>query len=226
MVRNWGKVAVLLDGGYVIKRLRATCHRSPTAADIKHLVANLTRSTSQIPAPTLYRILFYNAGPYRGSATNPISRQTTDFSNTRMARRNQQLLERLALCEDFAVRRGELSFRGWRIGESATRSFKQDPTKVLAAQDLVPDLVQKGVDMRIGLDIAALALKRLVTTVILVTGDADMIPAMRFARREGLRVGLCALGFTGIRSELRANADFILDWKPKGSPPAPPTARR
>ena len=74
--------------------------------------------------------------------------------------------------------------------------------------------------MRIGLDLAALALKRLVTTVVIVTGDADMIPAMKFARREGLRVGLCRLGFSGIRRALRAHADFILDW-PEARPSAP-----
>ena len=64
--------------------------------------------------------------------------------------------------------------------------------------------------MRIGLDLAALALKRLVETVVVVTGDADMVPAMRFARREGLRVGLCTLGVQ-VRSDLGAHADFVLE---------------
>ncbi len=79
--------------------------------------------------------------------------------------------------------------------------------------------------MRMGLDIAALALKRLVETVILVTGDADMVPAMRFARREGLRVGLCTLDHPRIRRELRAQADFILKWSPPAlADPAAPVA--
>ena len=49
--------------------------------------------------------------------------------------------------------------------------------------------------MRIGLDVAALALKRLVGAVVLVSGDADMVPALRFARREGLRTYLHTMGF-------------------------------
>ena len=65
--------------------------------------------------------------------------------------------------------------------------------------------------MRIGLDIAALALKRLVETIVLVTGDADMVPAMRFARREGLRVGVCTLGFHGAPGPLITDADFVMD---------------
>lgn len=215
--RDLGKVAILLDGGYVIARLRRSYGRSPTLADINHLVADLGKPISGA-APRLYRALFYNADPFRGVVTNPISGVTTDFSKTQVARRNEQLMMGIALSRDFALRRGELSFNGWRIGESATRAFKKDPAKTLEARDLVPDIVQKGVDVRIGLDVAALALKRLVDTVILVTGDADMIPAMRLARREGLQVGLCALGFSGIRAELRAAADFVLDWKPRKRP--------
>lgn len=47
-------------------------------------------------------------------------------------------------------------------------------------------LRQKGVDMRIGIDIAALALKKQVDTLILVAGDSDFVPAAKLARREGI----------------------------------------
>lgn len=50
-----------------------------------------------------------------------------------------------------------------------------------------PDLRQKGVDMRIGLDIASITLKRLASTIVLVAGDADFVPAAKLARREGLQ---------------------------------------
>src|SRR5208283_486660 len=55
---------------------------------------------------------------------------------------------------------------------------------------------QKGVDMRIGLDIAAIAFKHQADQIVLVAGDSDFVPAAKLARREGL--------------------DFILDpmWKP------------
>lgn len=49
------------------------------------------------------------------------------------------------------------------------------------------DLRQKGVDMRVGLDIASITLKRLASTIILVAGDADFVPAAKLARREGLQ---------------------------------------
>lgn len=207
-----GKVAVLMDGGYVVKRLGSHYRRYPTPFDVRRLAGKM--APSRPPAQQLYRVLFYTADPYRGQERHPISGREIDFSTTPLAQNSDWLLDGLEQSPNFAVRRGDLIFRGWRIGESAQRAFEADPTKNLEESDLVPHLVQKGVDMRIGLDIAAMALKRLVNTIVILTGDADMVPAMRLARREGLRVGLCSLGFRGVRSELRAHADFEVKWSP------------
>lgn len=49
------------------------------------------------------------------------------------------------------------------------------------------DLRQKGVDMRIGLDIASVTLKKLAHTIVLIAGDADFVPAAKLARREGVQ---------------------------------------
>lgn len=40
--------------------------------------------------------------------------------------------------------------------------------------------------MRIGLDIASLAYKRLVDQIVLIAGDSDFVPAAKHARREGI----------------------------------------
>lgn len=47
-------------------------------------------------------------------------------------------------------------------------------------------LKQKGVDMRIGIDIASIALKKQAGTIVLVAGDSDFVPAAKLARREGI----------------------------------------
>lgn len=49
----------------------------------------------------------------------------------------------------------------------------------LTDADFAPIFEQKGVDMRIGLDIATFAERRSVERVLLVSGDTDMIPAMK-----------------------------------------------
>lgn len=47
-------------------------------------------------------------------------------------------------------------------------------------------LRQKGVDMRIGLDIASITLKKQADTIILISGDSDFVSAAKLARREGV----------------------------------------
>ncbi len=63
----------------------------------------------------------------------------------------------------------------------------------LTDRDFFLGLEQKAVDMRIGMDIAALSLKKQANTIVLVTGDADFVPALKLARREGMRVVLDSL---------------------------------
>jgi uncharacterized LabA/DUF88 family protein len=49
----------------------------------------------------------------------------------------------------------------------------------------------------------------MVDIIVVVTGDSDLVPAFRFARREGVRVFLDHMGH-GVRRELKAHADIII----------------
>jgi uncharacterized LabA/DUF88 family protein len=92
---------------------------------------------------------------------------------------------------NFAVRLGEtIRERGWVMKE---KTHKDLLNKRRAVDDLTDDdfdvgIRQKAVDMRIGVDVTSLTLKRQVDTIILVAGDADFVPAAKLARREGVRV--------------------------------------
>ena len=108
----------------------------------------------------------------------------------------------------FAVRRGVVSCQGWKLGDGALRSISKNP-RAIAPHDLIPDLKQKGVDMRIGLDMAWLATKRIVEAVVLVTGDSDFIAAMKLARKEGLRIYLETMGHP-VYVQLKVHADIVL----------------
>jgi uncharacterized LabA/DUF88 family protein len=82
-----------------------------------------------------------------------------------------------------------------------------------AWRDLVPDdlklaLRQKGVDMRIGIDITTLTLKRQVDTIILVTGDSDFVPAAKVARREGVEFILDPL-WQSVNDDLHEHVDGV-----------------
>ena len=109
-----------------------------------------------------------------------------------------------------AIRRGELVFRGWALSSAVNEQLISGKRKRITASDLRPNIEQKGVDTRIGLDIASLAFKKIVTGVVVVTGDADMVPALKLARREGLSVYLDRMEMGGCR-ELCIHSDVVLD---------------
>lgn len=48
--------------------------------------------------------------------------------------------------------------------------------------------------MKIGVDIASLALKRFVDKIVLISGDSDFVPAAKLARREGIDFVLDPMG--------------------------------
>lgn len=74
-------------------------------------------------------------------------------------------------------------------------------------------LRQKGVDMRIGLDIASMALKQQADTLILVTGDSDFVPAAKLARREGMEFIVDPL-WQRVSDDLHEHVDGIISVFP------------
>ena len=186
--------------------LKARLRRYPTADDIESLCNQLQEKISNYD---LLRIYFYDAPPATGKLTNPIDGSSLDLSQTDQYSHGESLLDKLEMKPHFAVRRGEAIAHGWKLGLKAVRSLK-NRQRELQAKDVVPDIEQKGVDLRIGLDIARLALRGMVRAIIIVTGDSDLVPAFKFARREGVRIYLNYLGHS-VRRDLKAHADVILD---------------
>lgn len=201
------KVAILMDGGFVKKKLYQKHNRFPTVQDITGLSQNIMQNPL-LKGKELLRVYFYDAPPYEGTVVNPMDRTRTNYSATQQATQNLNLLRNLELQPNFAVRRGLLKSSGWKLGKRALQALSQNP-RPLVANDLVPDLKQKGVDMRIGLDIAWLSIKRIVESVVLITGDSDFVPAMKVSRKEGIIVYLETLGHP-VFNELKVHADIVL----------------
>ena len=153
---------------------------------------------------------YYTAEPLCRTAVHPLDATVIDFAKTSVFRLNTRLIDAMEHEPDVAVRRGTLAHQGWEIGGAAIAELLSRRKTTIVPKDVIPKIQQKGVDMRIGLDIASLALKRLVAAIVVVSGDADLVPAMKLARREGLRVFLDTLGRTSVRSELKVHADRVL----------------
>lgn len=84
----------------------------------------------------------------------------------------------------------------------------------LKDSDFVPHLRQKGVDMRIGLDIASITLKKQANTIVLVSDDSDFVPAAKLARREGVTFILDPL-WQNVPPDLLEHIDGLRSGFPK-----------
>ncbi len=82
------------------------------------------------------------------------------------------------------------------------------PQAPLTDADFKPDFEQKGVDMRIGPDIAAYAANHAVKRIILVSNDTDCVPALKYGRRAGLQTVLIEPPKVRLAPELLAHIDF------------------
>jgi len=74
--------------------------------------------------------------------------------------------------------------------------------------------------MRIGLDIASLAYKKLVDKIVLISGDSDFVPAAKLARREGIDFVLDPM-WNHINPDLHEHIDGLHSTCPK--PPIAPS---
>jgi uncharacterized LabA/DUF88 family protein len=202
-----GKYAVLIDGGFIKKKLQERHKHFPTVSEIQTEVDRI-KTHDLLKAFSLLRVYFCDAPPASGIITNPLDGRRIDHSATSNHASNTSLQQTLEMQPDFALRSGETAVHGWSLGNMAFKSLLKKP-RPLVSRDLVPDIEQKGVDLRIGLDIARLSLRQLVDIIVVVTGDSDMVPAFKFARREGIRVYLDHMGH-GVRRELKAHVDVLL----------------
>ncbi len=204
------RYAILLDGGFVTRKLKESLGRPATADDIMALCDDI-RANAHLKHYELLRIYYYDAPPSGETIKQPVSGEEFHLSSTERYRHAQSLYDQLELKDGVAIRMGEtrLTPQQWKMKPRSAKQLIKEPRKV-EDRDFDLDIGQKGVDIRIGLDMARLALRDTVRAVAVVTGDSDFVPAFKFVRREGVKVMLCTLGHKGARRELKAHADFVL----------------
>ena len=143
---------------------------------------------------TIHRFYIYDCEPLSsGRVVKPISKVTYELRDTQTYQFRKAILEELKQQPLFAVRLGKISGKKeWRLKTNVLNDVIKGQRDIssLSDDDFVLDIKQKGVDMKIGLDIASLSLKKQVEKIILITGDSDFVPAIKMARREGIIVQL------------------------------------
>jgi uncharacterized LabA/DUF88 family protein len=186
---------VLIDGGHLRALVKLAKIKYEPAYIEKVALASVSADEE------ILRVLYYDCAPFNGRVKRPISGTRHEFKS------DDQWLRDVAAKDLFAVRRGALKFRGWKPKTPPTRPAAQKLTVTDA--DFVPDFEQKGVDMRIGLDMATFSEKRSVDRIVLISADTDCVPAMKHVRKAGLQVVLIALPKSKLSQEMLWHADFL-----------------
>lgn len=184
------RIAILIDGGHlrVIVKKAGLKYNGDYIAKVAAACAKGSEE--------LFRIFYYDCPPFVGEAKLPVSGTKKVFDG------KDGWLKSLASKDQFAVRLGVLKFRGFKPKHIPISD------KPLTDDDFIPDFEQKGVDMRIGLDIATFCNTKAVDRIVLITNDTDCIPAMKHARIARLQVVLMRFPGQNVAPELLHHADF------------------
>ncbi|MFA7444327.1 MAG: NYN domain-containing protein [Flavobacteriaceae bacterium] len=196
------RTAILIDGGFFIRRYKyIQGYESSDSPEVvaKNIVSycfrhiqriNNYREKYNLPPTELYRIFYYDAEPFDGDSKNPITGKSISFKKTDLYKFRHTLFSELKKQRKIALRLGFLknSSKEWQIKSRHTVPLLKGEITIadLRLDDIEFPLSQKGVDMKVGLDIATLSFKEQVQQIILIAGDSDFVPAAKFARREGV----------------------------------------
>lgn len=164
------RVIIQIDGGH----LRAHARRDSLDYSVD-FIEDFCHALLQ-KDEELIRAFYYDCRPYQGEAPQPISGEPFQFKS------GGGWLDELASRDYLCVRTGVLKFRGWKPKGLPL------PTSGLSDQDFRPDFEQKGIDLRIGLDLNQIIDRKSADRVILVSADTDLIPAMALVRHAGLQL--------------------------------------
>lgn len=216
-------VAIFVDAGFFTRIFTQSADPNMTAEPEKlakamwhYWIKHVDRRNGE----ALYRIFFYDCPPLSHKVHHPITNKLIDFSKSNITIYKNKLHEALLRQPFVACRMGHLNSSGneWGfIRQDSTHSFKKLVRGDVDPKNINPNNVslrprQKGVDMKLGIDIASVVLKKLANKIVLISGDSDFVPAAKLARVEGAHFILDAMGRTvkgGLAEHIDGLKSFI-----------------
>jgi hypothetical protein len=194
------ETVVMIDGAFIRKKFRSAKKSDISVPDLQKIVENIFIAAS-IPSNN-YRVYFYDCKPCSEKTSLPISHTVYDFEAKPQYAKGMALIKGIKMLPFYAVREGVLSFNGWTLKPAC---YGMNP---LTDDCFTPNLKQKGVDIKIGLDVAWVSFNHIASSIIMITGDSDFVPVIKTARRNGVFVYLFTLGHN-VKKELLENVDVV-----------------
>ena len=217
------KAAVLVDGGFYRKRAYHYWGDKKPTERADELMKYVFRHLDKKDGPCtreLYRIFYYDCPPMERTVFHPLH-GNIEFRKLPGYTWALDFFDELKKRRKVALRMGRLSDTGayYELTPDATKRVVAGRTKVseLDDADFRVAFKQKGVDMRMGVDISSLAYEGIVDQVILIAGDSDFVPAAKAARRKGIDFILDPMG-NQIGDDLFEHIDGMESFIREGDP--------
>lgn len=192
--------AILVDGGFYRRRSYSCFGDKSPQERADELEEYCKRHLTERKGywHQLYRVFYYDCLPIEKKVYNPLTKKQVDLSKSPTYNWSNEFYDCLKKKRKFALRYGKLADgqAHYNLTEKAFRRLCNGTLKFenIEEKDCILNVEQKGVDMKIGLDIASLAYKHQVNQIILISGDSDFVSAAKLARREGIDFILDPLG--------------------------------
>lgn len=222
------KTAILVDGGFYRKRAMSLWGKKEPKDRAEELFKYAFKHISKKDGPferELYRIFYYDCPPIERVVYHPLLKKNIEFGKEATYQWTNDFFNCLKEKRKMALHLGRLSDYHAHYNLSPEKIKKLCAGSItvddLEERDFSISFKQKGVDMRMGVDITSLAYEGIVSQIILVSGDSDFVPAAKAARRKGIDFILDPMG-NDINADLFEHIDgkeyFIDDpCRPNGA---------
>lgn len=216
------ETAIMVDGAFYQKRAKSLFGEKSPKDRAEELERYCRKHINRYGDRHLYRVFYYDCPPSENVVFNPLTQKGVPLSKTPLCKWTKEFHEELTHKRKFALRMGELleTQGGYSLKPDALKALMSGKKTLedLADSDISLNIRQKGVDMKLGLDIASLAHGRIVNQIIMIAGDSDFVPAAKMARREGIDFILDPM-WNPISKSLNEHIDGLEQCSPKPACP-------
>lgn len=222
--------AILVDGAFYRKRANYYIGEVSPEQRAKELMNHCHKllAADKFEKRNLYRIFYYDCPPIDKNIYHPLTKKSVNLGKSKDYAWMNSFLDELKHQRKVALRLGRLSENEltYNLKNESLKNLMNGKiqTSDLTESDFYCNIEQKGVDMRIGIDISSLAFKKQVNQIILISGDSDFVPASKQARREGIDFILNPLG-APIKKDLFEHIDGLIGRIPQPLPEDPEHAK-
>lgn len=224
------KVAVLVDAAFFLKRLNFFKRRYFSAEPeltpkqvvqvLNHCIKRHLNDGNSNTYQHLYRVFYYDSPPLDIKVHYPLinsgetTRRVLDFAKQPETMHRNEILAEVKKQRKFALRLGTIKHdKQWKLADHALNDILKGVRKFedLTNEDFYYSMRQKGVDIKLGVDIASIAQQKLVDKIVLFAGDSDFVPAAKLARTSGIDFVLDALR-NNIDPSLHEHIDGLVSY--------------